>query len=429
MAITPRSKGLGNIGAIVDRQGRASPAMKAPVKPVVKAAPKPAARVAPKPAPKMAPAPKPSPFKNQQQPIREGTGQLPPGFGAPSPIDRSQLGGAQRVGGPVDKPIIGGPPKPQPGAPIDYLAELNKDASWGVGIGDGNFTPSKRMDDASENYFKSVIDAAGGYDQYKAKNPGKDVFTINEDFQRLNPEQKYGYLSYVSPDDSPSNRPPVSTTPPPKSIYDQFGIPPMAYTPDGTGPYMPPEPPNDMSPPGYQYNGPPPNDPSRGGPQMIGGAYGQPIYGGRPNPMPYEPYDMPQTAPDFTNYDNLPPVPMAFTPDGGMNSNPYMPPEPPPGYDYGGPYMPRPNIGPGVGFGVGLPQPGQDLGNFYPGEPAPYTGGMMSPRRVINQVGKPGFQPRPTMQSAFSPDSNNFGDGGFMGGSGSMFGGGGFAGK
>ena len=31
---------------------------------------------------------------------------------------------------------------------------------------------------------------------------------------------------------------------------------------------------------------PPPNDPSRGGPQMIGGAYGQPIYGSQPNPMP-----------------------------------------------------------------------------------------------------------------------------------------------
>ena len=69
---------------------------------------------------------------------------------------------------------------------------------------------------------------------------------------------------------------------------------------------------------------------------------------------------------------------------------------------------------------------GQDYGYDAP---APYNGGMMSPKRVINQVGKPGFQPRPTMQSAFSPDNNDFGGGGFMGGSGSMFGGGGFAGK
>jgi hypothetical protein len=146
------------------------------------------------------------------------------------------------------------------------------------------------------------------------------------------------------------------------------------------------------------------------------------------------------------------------------------------GPDYGGPYMPRPDMGPDVGFGIGLPQPGFDgqqpmFGEPAPynggmnttpgfkttwqqlgynsleeakaamdpnmggatkemfGEPAPYTGGMMSPRRVINQVGKPGFQPRPTMQSAFSPEGNDFSGDGFMGGSGSMFGGGGFGGR
>jgi hypothetical protein len=41
------------------------------------------------------PTPAPSPFQNQQQPITQGTGQLPPGFGALSPIDRSQIGNAQ----------------------------------------------------------------------------------------------------------------------------------------------------------------------------------------------------------------------------------------------------------------------------------------------------------------------------------------------
>ena len=34
-------------------------------------------------------------FPNQQQPITQGNGQLPPGFGALSPIDRSQIGNAQ----------------------------------------------------------------------------------------------------------------------------------------------------------------------------------------------------------------------------------------------------------------------------------------------------------------------------------------------
>ena len=37
----------------------------------------------------------PTPFPNQQQPITQGNGQLPPGFGALSPIDRSQIGNAQ----------------------------------------------------------------------------------------------------------------------------------------------------------------------------------------------------------------------------------------------------------------------------------------------------------------------------------------------
>jgi len=36
-----------------------------------------------------------------------------------------------------------------------------------------------------------------------------------------------------------------------------------------------------------------------GGPQMIGGAYGQPIYGGQPSPMPPSMYSQPQ--PNFAN--------------------------------------------------------------------------------------------------------------------------------
>lgn len=399
MAITPRSKGLGNIGAIVDRQGRASPAMKAPVKPVVKAAPKPAAkpvaRVAPKPAPKMAPAPKPSPFKNQQQPIREGTGQLPPGFGAPSPIDRSQLGGAQRVGGPVDKPIIGGPPR------NDLILPPFKMPTPGNGG-----APKPQPQPGRDPELADMPDDL--YNNMMAYNKSRD--------DQMQAAKAAGDPYWFAIPESADIKP-----------WQQWQ---MDYNERKTNASLPPP----MAP---QYN------PSMGGTQDLYNQYNRignrmtdnisPVdkmnfqqfvgyINGTYTPPPDDDYTMPGEPNDYTmpGEPNIPP---------GNYQDPYMPPEPPPGYDYGGPYMPRPNIGPGVGFGVGLPQPGQDLGNFYPGEPAPYTGGMMSPRRVINQVGKPGFQPRPTMQSAFSPDSNNFGGDGFMGGSGSMFGGGGFAGK
>ena len=100
MAITPRSKGLGNIGAIVDRQGRASvaapvkptsvskPKIAAPErpgprpvvrKPATAPAPKPVAKVAPKPVPKL--APKPSPFKPVAKTTPAPTPQPAPGQG------------------------------------------------------------------------------------------------------------------------------------------------------------------------------------------------------------------------------------------------------------------------------------------------------------------------------------------------------------
>jgi hypothetical protein len=45
-------------------------------------------------------------------------------------------------------------------------------------------------------------------------------------------------------------------------------------------------------PPGF-------DDTFTGGPQLIGGAYGQPIYGGQPSPMPPSMYSQPQ--PNFAN--------------------------------------------------------------------------------------------------------------------------------
>lgn len=410
MAITPRSKGLGNIGAIVDRQGRASVAApKAPVKPVVKAAPRPAprpapkpvARVAPKPAPKMAPVSKPSPFAKKPDTRAPGGGGMDVngnpiggGMGAQMNIARPGQGnlarntgpgngGPQLIGGAFGKPIFGGPPT---GGPIDYLAELNKDAGWGTGTGQGDFTPNKRMDDASENYFKSVIDAAGGYDQYKAKNPGKDVFTINQDFERMNPEQKYGYLSYISADDSPSNRAPVGT-PPPQSIYDQFGIPPNDML--NEQPYMPPP----MGQAGFptddqgnfiypDYNSPSPMDPFLGGPYT-------PRYDNMPRPDMGGGY-YPQEA-GISNY--------SMGPDGNMQ-----------GYST---FSNKPNFNYGGMFGQ---QPGRINEAFYPGE--------------IEQLQQQGFGGTGQQLAQLGQQGNNFGGGGFMGGgSGSLFGGGGFAGK
>jgi hypothetical protein len=253
------------------------------------------------------------------------------------------------------------------------------------------------------------------------------------------------------------------------------------------------------------------------------------------NPVGGFDYDMPQTAPDFGNYDNrMPDLPT----DTGIYSEQYIPPTvgggdprfiaPPMNPGMGGPYTPRPDLGPGVGFGVGLPQPGYsdpfqaallrgdfnqtprnqyDVqrevetmfnnpgqgGGFVPeggfnfpgmrndpygpsgfgnpnmggapafgatyqngvgvsgfgaGLPQPGQGQLPQEMGMSNYTigpdgniqgystfsNKPnfntgGFGGQQGLQSAFSPQGNNFGGGGFMGGSGSMFGGGGFAGK
>jgi hypothetical protein len=436
MAITPRSKGLGDIGAIVDRQGRASPTSKAPVKPTsvskpkiaapVKPAPRPAAKpvakVAPKPAPKMAPAPKPSPFSKKPDTRAPGGGGMDfngnpigGGMGAQMNIARPGQGnlarntgpgngGPQLIGGAYGKPIFGGAPKPQP--IIDPMPDPFDPFS---------FKPPQ--------YNPSMGGTKEMYDQYQNIR--------NRMTADVRPEDRMDFNQFVAYRNG-------TYTPPP----DDDRMPDLP-TNTGTGPGTPYDP--------FQ--------------EFLGKRdYRNPEFRGQEGML-----DIPQTAPDFTNYDNrMPDLP---TDTFAYPTEQYMPPEPPPGYDYGGPYTPRPDLGPGVGFGVGLPQPGQNTGMFgepigidqfnpgfggnitdpnmndfsrgeyynqygipgapgQGGEPAPYNGGMMSPKRVINQVGKPGFQPRTNMSNAFSPDNNNFGGGGFMGGgTGSMFGGGGFAGK
>ena len=420
MAITPRSKGLGNIGAIVNREGRASvaapvrptsvskPKIAAPVKPAPRPvvrkpatapAPKPVAKVAPKPAPKMAP----SPFNKK-------------------PDTRAPGGGGMDING---NPIGGGM-----GGQFNIAAPGQGNLARNTGPGNG--APR-----GSEFYRQNpVIAPPPGYDfdgNRMMPNPGDyggeptrgvgGPQLIGGAFGRpifggpptggMDPNNPFGNPIFASPQYNPS----MGGT---KELYDQYNNMRNRMTAD----VRPEDKMNFQQFVGYR-NGtytPPPDD------------YGMP---GEPNSF----------NPSFPPNDMLPPG----------YQDPYMPPEPPPGYDfgnpgYGGPYTPRPDMGPGVGFGVGLPQPGQGGGfNGYPstmeymgpdvayGEPAPYNAGMQSPSRVINQVGKPGFQPRTNMSNAFNPtavsdydqlEGPGYNTGGFMGGgTGSMFGGGGFAGK
>ena len=119
---------------------------------------------------------------------------------------------------------------------------------------------------------------------------------------------------------------------------------------------------------------PPPQPPvgRPGGPQLIGGPVGRPIIGPPPAPMPSMPYGGPIGNP------GLPPGvgiqgglpnredgrdPYLYGPDAGPgfgynpggSTTPGSGMMPQPGY--GGPYTPRPDLGPNIGFGVGLPQP------------------------------------------------------------------------
>ena len=80
-------------------------------------------------------------------------------------------------------------------APIDYAAELNMPGMIGISNGQpGSFTPIKRSEEARNNYFESVVNAAGGYQNWKTQNPGQDIFSIMRQFDQFTPEQQYGYL-------------------------------------------------------------------------------------------------------------------------------------------------------------------------------------------------------------------------------------------
>lgn len=165
MAITPKSKGLGNVGAIVNRQGLAAPKFapepKIAPKPVVKA---PVAKVAPKPvakppvaklppAPKLAPKPlvsprpAPSPFGNPKT-VNAGAGAMRPSP-APQPFNPNPTPGQGQIGfGPA--PINNGP---------DF-------DSW---------LKSQGMNETTD------------YNAWKQQNPGQDIFTMRDKWRSQYP--------------------------------------------------------------------------------------------------------------------------------------------------------------------------------------------------------------------------------------------------
>ena len=128
-------------------------------------------------------------YRPERNPYLPGSGQPP---GAPP--------GSMLAPTPTGDPMT---------PPIDYSAALKAPGMIGISNGQpGSFTPLSRSEDARNNYFNSITgykrnpdgsdrnaDGTSYYDSWKAANPGKDVFSINRDFQALTPEQQYGYLT------------------------------------------------------------------------------------------------------------------------------------------------------------------------------------------------------------------------------------------
>jgi hypothetical protein len=110
--------------------------------------------------------------------------------------------------------IMGGGFNPNPGPGFNYADYMNGPASYGISNGQpGNFTPVRRSEEASNRYYENIVNAAGGYQDWKKANPGKDVFSISNDFRALTPEQQYSYLNPGSFDISNAVRTPPAPQP------------------------------------------------------------------------------------------------------------------------------------------------------------------------------------------------------------------------
>lgn len=455
MAITPRSKGLGNIGAIVDRQGRASPTSKAPVKPVVKAAPKPAPRPAPKPVAKVAPKPAPK-MATKPNPFMPKVGNESIRNVGVKPDTRAPGGGGMDVNG---NPIGGGM-----GAQFNF-AGPNFARNTGPGNGGLQPRPQPIIDPTPENPYPydvegpngTIIDSrtgqvtgytttagGGGMDPFQAFLGKRDY--RNPEFRNQGDVNDYGGEptrgvggQYTDPNTGLPTNIPISNDFSEGEYFlhnmqdpefrKRMGFPdptPEIYSPPDysliQNEYMP-------GAPGYDYGGEPTRGINQG--QLTGGAPG----------FGYQGSDWYGTNPDGSTYhaNNLKPVgqpgpggmfgnllPQIGNIAGGMIGNLFGNPQSYEVDPYGNrnqPGMPNQQmINQGVDFfgkQIGMP-------NFGSGQQPPnYNDGLPPGAEYMPNT----REPRSSMQSAFSPQSNNFGGSGFMGGSGSMFGGGGFAGK
>lgn len=110
----------------------------------------------------------------------------------------------------LSSPLPGGiaspaAPEPQPApavmppaaADFDYDGYLlERSGSYGISNGQpGNFTPVTRHEEAQNRYFNHITGGTSkGYAAWRAANPGKNVFDITNDFDKLSAKERYSYL-------------------------------------------------------------------------------------------------------------------------------------------------------------------------------------------------------------------------------------------
>jgi len=266
MAITPRSKGLGNIGSIVNRQGKVSP---------TRPAPKPAAKLAPKmPVPKPVAPARPNtttlaqrqanqPFKNYSKPAQPKINPLAqqPNLlqQAMSPQPRPDLPpGAQ-----MRKPMLGATqpttPPPQP------------------------FNPEPNPGQPGMQQNSTGMDFGQFFNQGMQQNPNATLFGPGG--LKSQYEQQYGkIMDYSTGQPDPfiggMNNPVSIGRDPPGPLTTAFGIPGQSPMGEPTLPYM-----------GGQFGG--------NGYQVGGDPWINPFTG---QPSPAQPDSMNMTAPYMDPY-------------------------------------------------------------------------------------------------------------------------------
>ena len=208
MAISPKSKGLGNIGSIVNRQRLASPTKPvAPVaKPVTKAVARPVApKVMPKQAPKaqIAKTVKPNPFtaKKPAAPAKQTPAIVPEQGQAPAPVktpgmDSAPIQGQQR------NPITGATVPKQPGAGPAPVGKTNPMVPAEQGPAPFDFrskAPAFYTNEAGEEISWDQVQQLAkerGVDPYSFINPAYAEYSRNLD--KFNQEQEKSFNDWYN---------------------------------------------------------------------------------------------------------------------------------------------------------------------------------------------------------------------------------------